>query len=167
VAEQREKQLSLAFRPSGDRALTPAKPTSVRAVEQSSLYPVGDEPGRGARPGDGCIGRQVVGGVLLLWLARHVYILHRFKAYVNVEWDDSPAIIARMTVSSITTSNHPAMLGRPIAFRLTEPERDRLVRLARLHDRTPGSEVRRAVRFYLANVEAVDRALREQAQVMS
>jgi hypothetical protein len=65
--------------------------------------------------------------------------------------------------SATIESDQPTTLGRPIAFRLTEDERNRLMRLARLHDRTPGSEVRRAVRFYLANVETVDRALREQA----
>jgi predicted DNA-binding protein len=72
-----------------------------------------------------------------------------------------------MTISSAIDLDQPAVLARPIAFRLTEDERDRLVRLARLHDRTPGSEVRRAVRFYLANIETVDRALREQAEAMS
>jgi len=71
-----------------------------------------------------------------------------------------------MALSSFIDSDRPG-LGRPIAFRLTEEERNRLVRLARRHDRTPGSEVRRAVRFYLANIETVDRALRDQAETMS
>jgi hypothetical protein len=53
-------------------------------------------------------------------------------------------------------------LGRPFAFRPTEAERDELLSLARQNDRTPGAEVRRALRYYLANAEAVDRALREQ-----
>lgn len=52
-------------------------------------------------------------------------------------------------------------LSRPIAFRPTETERDELLRLAQQNDRTPGAEVRRALRYYLAHVEAVDRALRE------
>jgi hypothetical protein len=68
-----------------------------------------------------------------------------------------------MAISSIIEGDRPVALGRPIAFRLTEDERTHLLRLARLHDRTPGSEVRRAVRFYLEHVEVVDRALREQA----
>jgi predicted DNA-binding protein len=71
-----------------------------------------------------------------------------------------------MTIASIIDSDRPALLGRPIAFRLTEDERDRLLRLAKLHDRTPGSEVRRAVRYYLAHVETVDRQLRKQAEVV-
>jgi hypothetical protein len=76
------------------------------------------------------------------------------------------AIIEAVLSSSTIESDHPAALGRPIAFRLTEDERDRLLRLARRHDRTPGSEVRRAVRFYLGNVETVDRALRERADAI-
>lgn len=71
-----------------------------------------------------------------------------------------------MAISSFIDSDRPS-LGRPIAFRLTEDERNELVWLARRHDRTPGSEVRRAVRFYLANIETVDRALRDQAEAGS
>jgi hypothetical protein len=67
-----------------------------------------------------------------------------------------------MAFSADIGSDQAAALGRPIAFRLTEGERARLLRLARRNDRVPGAEVRRAVRFYLANVETVDRALREQ-----
>jgi hypothetical protein len=67
-----------------------------------------------------------------------------------------------MPVSAVSSTDQPA-LGRSIAFRLAENERASLVGLARRHDRTPGAEVRRAVRFYLANFESVDRALRQQA----
>jgi hypothetical protein len=55
------------------------------------------------------------------------------------------------------------MLERTIAFRVSEAEREYIATLARQHDRTPASEVRRAVRYYLANFEAVDRALRRRA----
>jgi predicted DNA-binding protein len=54
-----------------------------------------------------------------------------------------------------------------IALRIGRAERDRLSRLAEVYDRTLSSEVRRAVRFYLDNVETVDRALREQAEAIS
>jgi hypothetical protein len=49
-----------------------------------------------------------------------------------------------------------------IALRIDRTDRDRLSRVAEMYDRTLSSEVRRAVRFYLANVETVDRALRRQ-----
>lgn len=58
-------------------------------------------------------------------------------------------------------------LGETIAFRVTAAERERIVALARRHDRTPASEVRRAVRYYLANYPAVDRALRRAAGAAS
>ena len=51
-----------------------------------------------------------------------------------------------------------------VALRVDRAERDRLSRLAELHDRTLSSEIRRAIRFYLANTEIDDRALREQAE---
>jgi hypothetical protein len=51
-----------------------------------------------------------------------------------------------------------------IALQIGRVERDRLSRLAKLHDRTLSAETRRAIRFYLANVEIVDRALREHAE---
>jgi hypothetical protein len=43
-------------------------------------------------------------------------------------------------------------------------DRDHLIRFAALHDRTLSAEVRRAVRAYLLDPEAVDRALRRQAE---
>jgi predicted DNA-binding protein len=51
-----------------------------------------------------------------------------------------------------------------VALRVGRAERDRLNRLAELHDRTLSSEIRRAIRFYLTNTETVDRALGEQTE---
>ena len=50
-----------------------------------------------------------------------------------------------------------------VALRVREAERDLIARLARAHDRTLSSEIRRAIRFYLTNFDIADRALREQA----
>ncbi len=51
-----------------------------------------------------------------------------------------------------------------LAFRISREQRDRLVQLADVYDRTISGEIRRALRFYLKNFETVDRALREQAK---
>ena len=51
-----------------------------------------------------------------------------------------------------------------VALRVGRAERERLSRLAKLHDRTLSGEIRCAIRFYLANAESVDRALPEQAE---
>jgi hypothetical protein len=51
-------------------------------------------------------------------------------------------------------------------LRVGRAERDHLGRLAELHDRTLSGEIRRAIRFYLANVETVERALRDPAEVI-
>ena len=53
--------------------------------------------------------------------------------------------------------------GVILATRVSEGERDRLARLARLADRTPSREVRRAIRFYLAHPEEADQYLRSHA----
>lgn len=53
-----------------------------------------------------------------------------------------------------------AVVDTRIALQIGRAERDRLSRLAKLHDRTLSAETRRAIRFYLANFES---ALREQA----
>jgi predicted DNA-binding protein len=50
-----------------------------------------------------------------------------------------------------------------LAFRLPREQRDRLLQIASVYDRTVSGEIRRALRFYLANVETVDRALRDEA----
>ena len=47
--------------------------------------------------------------------------------------------------------------------RVSDGERAAIFQLARVHDRTPSREIRRAIRFYLDNFELVDRALRAQA----
>ncbi len=47
-----------------------------------------------------------------------------------------------------------------LRFNLARDDRNALEQVAREYDRTMASEVRRAVRFYLANYELVDRALR-------
>ena len=70
-----------------------------------------------------------------------------------------------MDIKASDTGLHSTDEAR-IALRISRTERDRLSRLAELYDRTLSSEVRRAVRFYLANVETVDRGLREQAEAM-
>jgi len=68
--------------------------------------------------------------------------------------------------TSATIDGDRPELGQPIAFRLPKDERARLLQLARRNDRVPGAEVRRAVRFYLANFETVDRVLRELADAI-
>jgi len=60
------------------------------------------------------------------------------------------------------TDLQPTPLERTIAFRVSALEHETISRLARQHDRTPASEVRRAIRYYLANFKSVDRALRRQ-----
>jgi hypothetical protein len=50
-----------------------------------------------------------------------------------------------------------------IALQIGRAERDRLSRVAKLHDRTLSAETRRAIRYYLANVESADRVPRERA----
>lgn len=60
------------------------------------------------------------------------------------------------------TDLQTAPLERTIAFRVSASEHETIARLARQHDRTPASEVRRAIRYYLANFKSVDRALRRQ-----
>jgi hypothetical protein len=52
-----------------------------------------------------------------------------------------------------------------IALQIGRAERDRLSRLAKLHDRTLSAETRRAIRYYLANVESADRVLRERVDL--
>jgi hypothetical protein len=54
-----------------------------------------------------------------------------------------------------------------IALRVDRAERDHLIRLAALHDRTLSGELRRAIRAYLVDPEAADRALRYHAEAMS
>ena len=66
------------------------------------------------------------------------------------------------------TSNAPLSLAEHVdetrvALRVSEAERDLIVRLAKAHDRTLSSEIRRAIRFYLTNFDLADRALRDQA----
>lgn len=48
-----------------------------------------------------------------------------------------------------------------VALRLSRAERDAVRRLAASHDRTVSSEVRRAIRFYLSDVNLAIRPLRE------
>jgi hypothetical protein len=84
--------------------------------------------------------------------------------FVNSDSPSSRDMVGSMSISGAIEPDQSSALGRPIAFRLTEDERHRLLRLARLRDRTPGSEVRRAVRYYLANVETVDHELQRQAE---
>lgn len=50
-----------------------------------------------------------------------------------------------------------------VTARVSPREHDDLLRVARTADRTPSTEVRRAIRFYLAHVELADRFLREPA----
>lgn len=50
-----------------------------------------------------------------------------------------------------------------LVARVSESERAGITHLARVHDRTPSREIRRAIRFYLTNFDLADRALREQA----
>jgi len=57
--------------------------------------------------------------------------------------------------------DHPPDQTR-IALQIGRAERDWLSRLAKLHDRTLSAEARRAIRFYLANIEGADRTLRER-----
>jgi hypothetical protein len=48
--------------------------------------------------------------------------------------------------------------------RLSAAERAGLERLARQSDRTTSREIRRAVRFYLGNIDKADRFLRARAE---
>jgi hypothetical protein len=50
-----------------------------------------------------------------------------------------------------------------LVARVSESERTGIAHLARIHDRTPSREIRRAIRFYLSNFDLADRALRDQA----
>ena len=50
-----------------------------------------------------------------------------------------------------------------LVARVSESERAGIAHLARIHDRTPSREIRRAIRFYLSNFDAADRALRDHA----
>jgi hypothetical protein len=50
-----------------------------------------------------------------------------------------------------------------LVARVTNTERAEIAELARIHDRTPSREIRRAIRFYVANFDLADRVLREQA----
>jgi hypothetical protein len=52
--------------------------------------------------------------------------------------------------------------SRQMTLRIASVELVALRRLARRFDRTPSSEVRRAVHYYLTHFEAVDRALRKE-----
>ncbi|HEV8420723.1 MAG TPA: hypothetical protein VGR13_05140 [Actinomycetota bacterium] len=54
-----------------------------------------------------------------------------------------------------------------VAARVSPEERAALRQIARANDRTPSREIRRAIRYYLANYDVVDRTLREQAGVVS
>ena len=47
-----------------------------------------------------------------------------------------------------------------ISLRISPNERDQIGNLARKNDRTPSGEIRRAIRFYLANIEGRTRATR-------
>jgi predicted DNA-binding protein len=61
-------------------------------------------------------------------------------------------------------SNTDTNTERPVvslALRLSETDRAEIKRLARRYDRTPSSEVRRAIRYYLSHFETADRALRD------
>jgi hypothetical protein len=64
----------------------------------------------------------------------------------------------------VPTRNRPQQF---LSLRLTEDERNRLRQVARQNDRTLSSEARRALRFYLANVETAERVLRQQAEAVS
>ena len=64
--------------------------------------------------------------------------------------------------SSPAASTRPHASATLIA-RVSDAERAGISHLARIHDRTPSREIRRAIRFYVANFELADRMLREQA----
>jgi hypothetical protein len=70
-----------------------------------------------------------------------------------------------ITRRSSEASNTPS--EATVALRVSRAERDDLVRLAKAHDRTLSSEIRRAIRFYLNNFDLVDRALRDQSMARS
>jgi hypothetical protein len=55
----------------------------------------------------------------------------------------------------------PARTAAEVRFCLDPDARKQLEELARTHDRTLSGELRRALRFYLANFELVDRTLRD------
>lgn len=57
----------------------------------------------------------------------------------------------------------PDTHGVMIAARVSPAERVAIERVARGSDRSPSREVRRAIRFYLAHLEAADAFLRDQA----
>jgi hypothetical protein len=59
--------------------------------------------------------------------------------------------------------DHPSDQTR-IALQIGCAERDWLSSLAKLHDRTLSAEARRAIRFYLANIDSADRALRKRGK---
>lgn len=54
-----------------------------------------------------------------------------------------------------------------ISLRINSSEREQIANLARKNDRTPSGEIRRAIRFYLANTDKVEAVLREQAETTS
>ena len=47
-----------------------------------------------------------------------------------------------------------------ISLRISSDDREQITSLARENERTPSGEIRRAIRYYLANFNAVDRTLR-------
>ena len=50
-----------------------------------------------------------------------------------------------------------------LVARVSESERAGIAQLARIHDRTPSREIRRAIRFYLRNYDLADQTLRDHA----
>jgi hypothetical protein len=52
--------------------------------------------------------------------------------------------------------------GVPVAARVTREERAAIERVARTNDRTTSREIRRAIRFYLENLDAASWFLREE-----
>jgi hypothetical protein len=51
-----------------------------------------------------------------------------------------------------------------VAARVTREEREAIQELARANDRTSSGEVRRAIRFYLANHSEAEHFLRERSE---
>lgn len=51
-----------------------------------------------------------------------------------------------------------------VAARITSKEQEAIERVARTNDRTLSREIRRAIRYYLTNLEAAERALKAEAE---
>ena len=98
-------------------------------------------------------------------------ILHGTDAIVNIQYGGVPAylLLLAATIPGCVREGRrmkpvAEMMEILVAARITSKEQEAIERVARTNDRTLSREIRRAIRYYLTNLEAAERALKAEAE---